>query len=80
MKNIKEKHEIKLLPHNQKLFDEIMELINNGEHSIFYSEATGLGKSFIFMSLVNELFLGKKVLYIVPKIAIWDNMNEYKEF
>ena len=71
---------ISLLPHNQKLFNEIMDLIKNGEHSIFYSEATGLGKSFIFMSLVNELFKGKKVLYIVPKIAIWENINMYKEF
>ena len=73
-------NKIELLPHNKKIFDEIMEAINNGEHSIFYSEATGLGKSFIFMRLMQELFKDKKVLYIVPKIAIWDNLNMYKEF
>jgi superfamily II DNA or RNA helicase len=71
---------ISLLPHNQKLFDEIMELINNGEHSIFYSEAMGLGKSYIFMKLVEKLFKNKKVLYIAPTIAIWNNINNYKEF
>ena len=76
------KNNISLLPHNQKLFDEIMEAINNGEHSIFYSEATGLGKSFIFMRLVYNLFSneGDKVLYIVPKLAIWENIQSYKEF
>ena len=74
------KNTISLLPHNQELFDKIMGLINYGQHSIFYSEATGLGKSFIFMRLVHDLFKGKKVLYIVPKIAIWNNINEYKEF
>ena len=75
-------HKISLLPHNQKLFGEIMEEINNGEHSIFYSEATGLGKSFIFMRLVYDLFTNEdvKVLYIVPKTAIWENMQFYKEF
>ena len=71
---------ISLLTHNQKIYDQIIESINNGEHSIFYSEATGLGKSFIFMRLVYDLFKGKKVLYIVPKIAIWENMRSYKEF
>lgn len=72
--------EIALLPHNQILYDKIVAEINNGERSIFYSEATGLGKSFIFMKLIQEYFNGKKVLYVVPKIAIWHNLTNYKEF
>lgn len=71
---------IKLLPHNQKLYDEIKKHIDAGERSIFYSEATGLGKSYIFMRLVEEYFSGKSILYIVPKIAIWDNLTHYAEF
>ena len=71
---------IKLLPHNQKLYDEIKQYIDAGERSIFYSEATGLGKSFIFMRLVEEYFSGKRILYVVPKIAIWENLVHYDEF
>jgi len=71
---------IELLPHNQKLYNQIVEQMNNGEHSIFYSEGTGLGKSYVFMKLVEEQFKGQSILYIVPKIAIWDNLKHYKEF
>lgn len=76
------KNQISLLPHNKKIYDEIIDAISYGEHSIFFSEATGLGKSFVFMRLVQDLFSfkGDKVLYIVPKIAIWENMRSYKEF
>lgn len=71
---------IELLPHNEKLYNEIKEQIEAGERSIFYSEATGLGKSFIFMRLVQDYFVNKRILYIVPKVAIWDNLTHYKEF
>ena len=71
---------INLLPHNKELYNKIVEKINKGERSIFYSQATGLGKSFIFMKLVEEYFQGKKIMYVVPKIAIWDNMEHYKEY
>lgn len=71
---------IELLPHNQMLYDKIVAEMERGEFNIFYSEATGLGKSFIFMRLVQDYFKGKKILYIVPKIAIWKNLIRYKEF
>lgn len=73
-------NKIELLPHNQELYDIVVEKINAGEKSIFYSEGTGLGKSFIFMRLVQDFFADKKVLYIVPKIAIWDNLTHYEDF
>ena len=71
---------IELLPHNQMLYDKIVKEIENGERSIFYSQATGLGKSFIFMRLVQDYFMDKKILYIVPKIAIWSNLINYPDF
>ena len=71
---------IELLPHNQMLYDKIVAEMEKGEHSIFYSEATGLGKSFIFMRLVQDYFSGKRVMYVVPKISIWKNLIRYKEF
>ena len=36
-----EKSKIELLPHNQNIYNRIKKHINEGEHSIFYSEATG---------------------------------------
>lgn len=71
---------IELMEHNQMLYDKIVEQIEKGETSIFYSEATGLGKSFIFMKLVQDYFVGKKIMYIVPKIAVWENLIHYDEF
>ena len=71
---------VELLPHNEKLYNDIIQSIEYGHHSIFYSQGTGLGKSFIFMKLVNEYFPTARVLYIVPKNAIWKNMTHYKEF
>ena len=78
--NTKVSSKIKLLPHNQELYDKIVEQIEKGEKSIFYSQATGLGKSFIFMKLVEDYFQGKRIMYVVPKIAIWKNLIRYKEF
>ena len=77
---IKDKNEVKLLPHNELLYNKIITEIENGYHSIFYSEGTGLGKSFIFMKLVKDFFTDCRVLYVVPKIAIWSNLVHYKEF
>lgn len=74
------KDKVKLLPHNQMLYNKIVVELEKGERSIFYSEATGLGKSFIFMRLVQDYFKGKRILYIVPKIAIWENLTHYREF
>ena len=71
---------INLLEHNQMLYDKIVTEIANGHKSIFYSEGTGLGKSYIFMALVQNLFRDKKILYIVPKIAVFSNLEHYDEF
>ena len=62
------------------LYEKIIAEVYKGEHSIFFSEGTGLGKSFVFMKLVKDFFEDARVLYIVPKIAIWDNITHYKEF
>ena len=78
--NTKVSSKIELLPHNKELYDKIVEQIKKGEKSIFYSQATGLGKSFIFMKLVEDYFQGKRIMYIVPKISIWKNLTRYKEF
>jgi superfamily II DNA or RNA helicase len=72
--------EIILLNHNQQIVDEIEKAMSEGIRKIFFTEATGLGKSFVFMYLINKYFKDKKVLYICPTYHIWKNMNSYKEF
>jgi hypothetical protein len=62
------------------MVEKIEKAMVDGNRKIFYTEATGLGKSYIFMYLVRKYFKDKKVLYICPKYHIWYNMNEYKEF
>ena len=71
---------IKLLPHNQEIVNKIEQAMISGIRKIFYTEATGLGKSFVFMYLVNKYFKDKKVLYICPKYHIWKHINACKEF
>ena len=78
LQNVNKK--IELLPHNQMLYDQIVKELVNGQKSIFYSEATGLGKSYIFMRLVQDFFLDKRIMYITPKIAVWENLTHYSEF
>ena len=74
------KEKIKLLPHNEKLYNDIVKEMIDGHKSIFYSEGTGLGKSFIFFKLAHDLFFTKKILYIVPYIFTWENVIHYDEF
>lgn len=73
-------NEIKLLAHNEMLYNKIVKELIRGNRKIFYSEATGLGKSFIFMKLVKEVFSDSRILYIVPKNAIWENLIHYSDF
>lgn len=68
-----------LYKHNKEIYDGIISAIADGHHKIGYTEATGLGKSFVFAELCNTVFKNKKVLYVIPKLAIQDNMYEYSE-
>lgn len=71
---------VTLLKHNQDLYNQILEKMYEGYHSIFYSEATGLGKTYVALQLVNSIFHDMRVLYVVPKLAIWSEINTYSEF
>lgn len=68
-----------LYKHNQEIYDGIISAIADGHRKIGYTEATGLGKSFVFAELCNTVFKNKKILYVIPKLAIQDNMYEYSE-
>lgn len=69
-----------LLEHNQVIVNAIKRAINKGIRRIFFTEATGLGKSFVFMRVIDELFKDKRVLYITPRDNIKSDIAKYKEF
>ena len=70
---------IELYPHNQKIYDDIVDIMDEPK-KIFYTQATGLGKSFILFKLIQNFYKGKRVLYVAPKYAIWNNLQSYSEF
>lgn len=72
---------ITLKPHNLRAVDEITAAISSGVHTILYSSGVGTGKSFVFMGLAEKLFdESKKILYIIPKYAIMENLKTYSDF
>lgn len=72
---------ITLKPHNLNAVNKIMAAISEGKHSILYSSGVGTGKSFVFMGLADRLLdETKKILYIIPKYAIMENLNTYSDF
>lgn len=74
-----------LMPHNQTAVDEINKHLQNNVRKIIYTAGTGCGKSWVFMGTaynVKELFPNTplKVLYIIPKHVIKENVEGYKEY
>ena len=69
-----------LYSHNQEIYDGIIRAIADGYKKIGYTEATGLGKSFVFIELCKTIFKGKRILYVVPKVCISEAITFYKEY
>lgn len=64
--------------YNQALYDEVLERVKAGYHQIFYSEATGLGKSLLCKCSSYSSLQVSRFLYIAPKYSIWDNISQYE--
>lgn len=80
---------LELMPHNKKAVDEIKNLLQEGFKKIIYTAGTGCGKTWVFMGVVyalKELYpkynsiKRPKVLYIMPKHIIRENVEGYKEY
>lgn len=71
---------IDLLPNNEYSLQKIVKAFQQGNKNICYTSGVGTGKSYIFMKLVYDYYKDKKVLYIVPKYAVSENIRNYKEF
>lgn len=77
---------LELKEHNRKAVDEIKEKISSGCRKIIYVAGTGCGKTWVFMGVLNEIsqvasnLKEPRVLYIMPKNVIKENVEGYKEF
>lgn len=66
--------------HVDDVYERVCNAIEEGKHSVCYVMGTGLGKSRVFMRLAKEVFPGKRILYIVPKRAIAEAIQNYDGF
>lgn len=67
-----------LKPHNKKAVDSLIEAYKTNRTAIYIS-GVGTGKSFVFMGLL-DVFKDIRVLYVLPKHSIKENINTYSEF
>lgn len=63
--------------YNIELYNKVKAKIAEGYRRIFYSQATGLGKSIIMRLLMQNDFVGKRFLYISPTYSIWSNFYSF---
>ena len=66
--------------YQREMYAEIKEYIDSGETSLCYVLCMGLGKSYIFLKILEDYFVGKEVLYIAPKHAIINSLKTKQEF
>lgn len=80
---------LELRAHNRKAVDDMKEKVKEGFRKLIYVAGTGCGKTWAFMRFANELpslipeLLTPhilKILYIMPKNVIKDNVEGYQEF
>ena len=64
-----------LLEHNQKVYNEAVTYFNNGGKDLLIVQDTGTGKSYICAELLNTIFKGKSVLYVVPMHKVAENFK-----
>ena len=64
-----------LLEHNQRVYNEAVEYFKNGGKDLLIVQDTGTGKSFICAELLNTIFKGMSVLYVVPVFKIAENFK-----
>lgn len=81
--------ELKLKNHNRTAVDEMKEKVKEGFRKLIYVAGTGCGKTWAFMGFANELPsivpelsapCKLKILYIMPKNVVKDNVEGYEEF
>ena len=66
---------LSLLPHNATAYDKINSKLKSGARSVLYVAGTGTGKTYVTNALLTNNWLGRKVAYVVPTVAIWDYIS-----
>ena len=74
------KDSLSLYPHNQVVYNDVVNKLDSGCNSILIVQGMGVGKSFVFMALANQYFADKRILYVVPKSTIERNLRKYNAF
>ena len=67
-----------LMPHNERAYMEIVQSLKDHK-SVIYVSGVGTGKSFVFMAVAECDFTGR-ILYVIPKHSIRNNMKTYNDF
>lgn len=70
---------VHLLEHNIGTYKQVKCTLLK-KHQVALVQATGTGKSFIMLKLLEDLFGGMRVLYVVPYHRIGENFESYVEF
>ena len=66
------------MPHNKKAVKEIVSAYVSGTRRIIYVSGVGTGKSFVFLGLTE--YIKGRILYVVPKYAVQENIMAYGDF
>lgn len=70
---------ITLYSHNKESYEKAKALLE--EHNkVLIQQATGTGKSFITMKLIQEDYANCKKLYVIPRVALKENLLLYPEW
>ena len=70
---------VELYSHNKVTYEKVKSTLACSD-KVLITQATSTGKSFITMKLMQEDYKDYKKLYVVPKIAIKDNLTLYPEW
>ena len=70
---------MELYEHNQETYERALSMLEVYKECAV-DQATGTGKSFITMKLLDTIFADMSVLYVVPTMAIAQSIQDYKEW
>lgn len=70
---------MELYEHNQETYERALSTLEVYKECAI-DQATGTGKSFITMKLLDTIFANMSVLYVVPTMAIAQSIQDYKEW
>ena len=68
-----------LMPHNKEIFDKLVTAFK-AVNDVVLIHGTGMGKSYLLIELLNQLFSYSRILYVTPKHAIKENFTNYDAY